>query len=100
MLGRLLTVVSATGSAGADVSAGSVVVSAGAGELSGDSSGVNSATRTALGVVTTTHRGPDHELPLLRLAPSTSPDKLATAIATTSRALKLLFMLILKSFSW
>ena len=98
MLGRLLTDVFVTGSDAADESAGSVVVSARAGESSGNTSGVNAATGMALGVVTTTHRGPDHVLPLLRLAPKTSPDRLAAAIATTSRALKLLFMLIPKSF--
>ena len=82
-------------SVASDDSADSVVVAAKACASLGDTNGIKTETG-ALGVVTTTHRGPDHEPPLLRLAPNTSPDKLAAAIVPTSRPLNVLFMLILK----
>ena len=83
-------------SVASDESADSVVVAAKACASLGDTNGIKTETGAALGVVTTTHRGPDHDPPLLRLAPKTSPDRLAAAIAPTSRALNVLFILILK----
>jgi len=89
---------SAAGSEASDGSADSVVVSTKACASPSKTSGVNAARGMTVGVVTTTHRVPDHEPPLLRLAPKTSPERLVAAIATTSsRASNFLFMLILKS---
>ncbi len=92
---------SSAGSESSDKSVESVVVPTNASASPGKTSGVKTETGVTLGVVTTTHRGPDHELPRLRLAPKASPERPTAAIATTNRALKLLLMLILKSsFSW